>query len=85
MQKSGMKKNLARDAELKQDLGLMLMIERQKAGFTQKQCAEKMGINMTTWGNAEAGRNVSIGRVLEMIASINLAALREAVTRVQKG
>jgi len=64
----------------KQNLGLMVMIERKQAGLTQKQCAENFGISQSNWSVAERGRgNISIARLLEMIANLNLAALPEAV------
>jgi len=66
--------------EAKQELGLMVMIERKKAGLTQRQCAEKLGIRESAWSNAERGVRVSVSRLLEMIANVNLAALPEAVT-----
>ena len=71
--------NRPKDQDVKERLGLVLMTERKKAGLTQQQCASKFEVPEAAWGNSERGRNTSVGRILEMIGMINMAALPKAM------
>ena len=80
---AGRPRNSKSSDDLKQTLGITVMIERKKANLTQKACAEKLGICQSAWGNGEQGRTVSVERLLEMISVVNPAALPGAMNMVR--